>query len=77
MELVELLRTPLIIFLAVVAPVWIVVHYFTRWRSAKTLSRDDEQTLSELWDSAAKMEDRIHTLEQILDAESPGWRSRQ
>ena len=77
MALVELLHTPLIIFLAVVAPVWIVVHYFTRWRSAKTLSRDDEQTLSELWESAAKMEDRIHTLEQILDAESPGWRSRQ
>lgn len=73
---VEMLEVPLIIFLAVVAPVWIIAHYVTRWRTAKTLSPDDETMLSELWESAAKMEARIVTLEQILDAEAPGWRSR-
>ena len=73
---VEMLEAPLIIFLAVVAPVWIIAHYVTRWRTAKTLSADDETMLSELWESAAKMEARIVTLEQILDAEAPGWRSR-
>lgn len=65
-----------IIFLAVVAPIWIVLHYVTKWRIAKTLSADDEQMLSDLWHSAGQMEDRIKQLERILDSEVPGWRSK-
>ncbi|WP_029011900.1 envelope stress response membrane protein PspB [Niveispirillum irakense] len=65
-----------IIFLVIVAPVWIIFHYVTKWRIAKTLSADDEQMLSDLWHSASKMEDRIRQLEKILDAEAPGWRSK-
>lgn len=65
-----------IIFMVIVAPVWIIFHYVTRWRIAKTLSSDDEQMLSELWHSANKMEDRIRQLEKILDAEAPGWRAK-
>lgn len=65
-----------IIFMVVVAPVWIIFHYITKWRIAKTLSVDDEQMLSDLWHSAGKMEDRIRQLEKILDAEAPGWRSK-
>lgn len=65
-----------IIFLAVVAPIWIVLHYVTKWRIAKTLSADDERMLSDLWHSAGRMEDRIRQLERILDSEVPGWRSK-
>ncbi|MDG5497147.1 MULTISPECIES: envelope stress response membrane protein PspB [Azospirillaceae] len=65
-----------IIFMVIVAPVWIIFHYITKWRIAKTLSVDDEQMLSDLWHSAGKMEDRIRQLEKILDAEAPGWRSK-
>jgi len=61
---------------AVVAPVWIVFHYLTKWRTAKSLSREDEIMLQELWETASKMEERIVTLERILDAEQPGWRAR-
>ncbi|HYE52258.1 MAG TPA: envelope stress response membrane protein PspB [Azospirillaceae bacterium] len=66
-----------IIFMALVAPIWIIAHYVTKWRIAKTLSADDEQMLSDLWHSASKMEGRILQLEKILDAEAPGWRGRQ
>lgn len=65
-----------VVFLTIVAPVWIIFHYVTKWRIAKTLSVDDEQMLSDLWHSAGKMEDRIRQLEKILDAEAPGWRSK-
>ena len=74
MEFLSLIEVPLIIFLAVVAPVWIIAHYVTRWRLAKSISADDEQVLSDLWESAARMETRIANLEQILDTEAPGWR---
>jgi phage shock protein B len=65
-----------VIFMVIVAPVWIIFHYVTKWRIAKTLSVDDEQMLSDLWHSAGKMEDRIRQLEKILDSEAPGWRSK-
>jgi phage shock protein B len=59
-----------------VLPLWLLLHYVTRWRESRRLSRNDEQALAELWASARKMEERIATLETILDAEAPGWRRR-
>lgn len=73
----EFAFVPIIIFMVFVAPVWIIFHYITKWRIAKTLSADDEQVMADLYHSASKMEDRIHQLEKILDAEAPGWRAKQ
>jgi phage shock protein B len=63
-----------ILFLVVVAPVWIICHYATQWRKARRLSGADEKTLGELWQSARRMEGRIEALERVLDSEAPGWR---
>ncbi len=76
MDILPYIEAPVIVFLTVVAPLWIIAHYVTRWRTAKTLSSDEEVMLSDLWESAAKMESRIGTLEQILDTEAPNWRTR-
>ncbi|MGV6827378.1 MAG: envelope stress response membrane protein PspB [bacterium] len=65
-----------IIFMTVVVPIWLVLHYIAKFRQAKSLSHADEETLSDLWQMAAKMEDRIEVLESILDDEVPGWRKR-
>lgn len=65
-----------ILFMVIVAPAWIIGHYVTKWRIAKTLTAGDEQTLAELWHSANDMSGRIQQLEKILDAEAPGWRAR-
>ena len=37
----------------------------------------EDQMLSEVWESTNRMEERIKTLERILDIEAPNWRSRQ
>jgi phage shock protein B len=65
-----------IIFLTVVAPIWIIAHYVTHWRASRRLSAGDEKALGELWQIAQRMEGRIQTLERILDNEAPGWRMR-
>ena len=67
----DVLQVPLIIFLVIVAPIWIVAHYTTRWRMAKTLSPEDERQFAELWQIAERMEQRIDSIERILDAEEP------
>jgi phage shock protein B len=65
-----------VIFLVVVAPIWIVAHYLTRWRRSRRLSTEDERSLGELFEAAGKMEARLVALERVLDAEAPGWRTR-
>ena len=65
-----------VLFLTFVAPLWIIFHYVTRWRTTKALTAEDERLLGELWQSAERMEGRIQALERILDAEAPGWRSK-
>ena len=65
-----------VLFLTFVAPLWIIFHYVTRWRTTKALTAEDERMLGELWQSAERMEGRIQALERILDAEAPGWRSK-
>ena len=74
--MIEFLHVPLVLFLVIVAPVWIISHYVTRWRTAKTLSAEDEKMLAELWELAPKLESRINTLERILDADVPDWRKQ-
>ena len=64
-----------ILFLVFVAPIWIIAHYLTRWRTAKSLSEEDETILSEVWGNVDRMEKRIRNLERILDAEVEGWRN--
>jgi phage shock protein B len=57
-------------------PLWIIFHYITKWKTSKGLSTEDEKMLKEIWDSTNRMEDRIKTLERILDVEASSWRGR-
>jgi phage shock protein B len=63
-----------ILLLTVCFPLWIVFHYLTKMKTSKGLSSEDEKMLSEVWESTNKMQERIQTLERILDIESPTWR---
>jgi phage shock protein B len=65
-----------ILLLTVCAPLWIIFHYITKMKAAKGLTPEDEKMLTDVWESTKKMEDRIVTLERILDIESPSWRHR-
>lgn len=66
----------LILICVVIVPLFLVLHYVTKWREAKGLSKEDERMLEDLWTSAQKMESRINTLETILDDVAPDWRKR-
>jgi len=65
-----------ILLITVCLPLWIIFHYVTKMKTAKGLTAEDEKMLTEIWESTKKMEERIQTLERILDIESPTWRRR-
>jgi phage shock protein B len=65
-----------LLFITLCLPLWIILHYMTKWKMSKGLSPEDEKMLSEVWESTNRMEERINTLERILDIEAPSWRNR-
>ena len=65
-----------ILIVTVCLPLWIIFHYITKMKTSKGLTPKDEKMLSDVWESTKKMEDRIVTLERILDIEAPTWRQR-
>ncbi|UUM29607.1 envelope stress response membrane protein PspB [Vibrio japonicus] len=67
---------PLIVFLIFVAPLWLILHYRSKKKTAGGLSEDDFQRLQQLSEQAEKIQQRVDTLERILDSESPEWRRR-
>ncbi|WP_028110534.1 MULTISPECIES: envelope stress response membrane protein PspB [Ferrimonas] len=71
-----LLIAPLIIFLLIVAPIWLILHYRSKKQLAQGLSEEEYQQLNQLLTRADKMSERIQTLEALLDQESPEWRTK-
>jgi phage shock protein B len=62
------------IFSFVLAIIWINRHYRAKKAQAGTLAENEKATLEDLGRVAGKLEDRVATLEKILDAEQPKWR---
>lgn len=72
----NLLSIALIVFLLIPAPLFIVLYFITRWKQSREISGGDEKMLEDLWQMARRFEERLESLETILDHESPEWRKR-
>lgn len=72
----EVIMAPVIIFMIIVAPIWLVLHYRSKGQVSQGLSEEEYIQLSDLSETADKMADRIKTLEAILDVETPDWRNK-
>ena len=59
-----------ILFLTVLAPLIIILYFVTKWRQTREISSDDERMLEDLWTLSQRLEERIETLERILDDDS-------
>jgi phage shock protein B len=66
-----------IIFMTVVLPFIVIMHYMTKWKATKGLSDDEHKMLEDLWREGQAMQSRVNALETILDTENPDWRTKQ
>lgn len=64
------------LFLIFVAPFWVIMHYITKWKATKGLSQDEQRMLEDLWRDSQRLDDRLRSLETILDEREPSWRDR-
>jgi phage shock protein B len=72
----ELLIIAVIVFITVPAPLFIVLHFITKWKQSREISGGDEMMLEDMWLLARRLEERLESLETILDSELPDWRKK-
>jgi phage shock protein B len=53
---------------------WLILHYITRWKTAATLTNDDEQLLEELYSLARRLDERMDTVERLVASDHPDFR---
>lgn len=70
----EVIIAPLVVGILFLGLPWLILHYMTKWKTAATLTREDENLLDELYDIARRLEDRMTTIERIIAADDPNWK---
>ncbi|QYJ06754.1 envelope stress response membrane protein PspB [Qipengyuania flava] len=53
---------------------WIILHYITKWKTAATITTDDEVLLEELYSLAKRLDDRMDTVERLVASDNPEFR---
>lgn len=72
----EYIGIALIVFIAVPAPLFIILYFITEWKRSREISGGDENLLEDLWRLSQRLEERMESLETILDSEMPEWRRK-
>ncbi|NQX87991.1 MAG: envelope stress response membrane protein PspB [Halioglobus sp.] len=76
MEFWKFMFVPTILFLTVVAPIWITMHYRSVNRSSRSLNEEDRQSIEVMLETVDQLTDRIAALESILNDDHPQWRQQ-
>jgi len=68
------LTAVLIVLIVILGPIWVTFHYVSKGRAGRQLNAADAAALDQMTATAQRLEQRVATLERILDAETPAWR---
>ena len=52
---------------------WVVMHYMTKWKTAATITSDDEVLLEELYNLAKRLDERMDTVERLVASDDPAF----
>ena len=52
---------------------WVVLHYITKWKTAATITTDDEVLLEELYNLAKRLDARMDTVERLVASDDPSF----
>jgi phage shock protein B len=52
---------------------WVILHYVTKWKTAPTITADDEVLLEELYNLAKRLDQRMETVERLVASDSPDF----
>lgn len=52
---------------------WVILHYMTKWKTAATITTDDEVLLEELYNLAKRLDERMDTVERLVASDDPAF----
>ena len=52
---------------------WLILHYVTKWKTAATITSDDEVLLEELYNLAKRLDERMDTVERLVAHDDPAY----
>ncbi|MGY6552291.1 MAG: envelope stress response membrane protein PspB [Erythrobacter sp.] len=52
---------------------WVILHYITKWKTAATITTDDEVLLEELYNLAQRLDQRMETVERLVASDDPSF----
>ena len=52
---------------------WVILHYVTKWKTAATITSDDEVLLEELYNLAKRLDERMDTVERLVASDDPSF----
>lgn len=52
---------------------WLIMHYITKWKTAGTITNDDEQLLEDLYQLAKRLDERMDTVERLVASDNPDY----
>lgn len=56
---------------------WLILHYITRWKTATTITSDDEVLLDELYQLARRLDERMDTVERLVASDHADFQPRR
>jgi phage shock protein B len=56
---------------------WLILHYITRWKTAATITSDDEVLLDELYQLARRLDERMDTVERLVANDHPDFHPKR
>ncbi len=54
---------------------WLIMHYVTKWKTAATITTDDEDLLEDLYQLAKRLDERMDTVERLVASDNPDFDS--
>ncbi len=54
---------------------WLIFHYVTKWKQSPSMTTSDENIIDDVYDTARRLEARMETIERIIAADDPNWKS--
>ena len=66
--------TPIVILGIFLGLPWIIMHYITKWKTAATITNDDEHLLDELYQLAKRLDERMDTVERLVASDNADFK---
>ena len=56
---------------------WVILHYITKWKTAATITTDDEELLGELYNLAKRLDERMDTVERLVASDNADFKPQR